>query len=400
MASTHMKVFVALILAGALGAGVALKAGWLAKAKDDRVTAPVAVADIEDTVLASGTLKPIKMVAVGAQLSGRVVSLNVVVGQKVEQGDLIAQLDPVTKQNDLRTSEAALDNMRAQRVEKEATLDLAKRSLARQKSTYAQKASSRGDYESAQATVKQTQAQIDALDAQITEAEVSIENAKVNLNYSRIATPIAGTVLSVVTPEGQTVNAVQSAPTIVVVGQLDTMTIRAEISEVDVVKVAPGQEAYFTILGDPERRYSATLDSIEPAPESVKNDSSFGASATSSTSTSTSAIYYNAIFRVPNPEGRLRTYMTAEVHMIVAKSAKALTIPSSALKRRNADGTREVEVPAGDGAVAVRAVRVGIDNRLTAEVLDDLKEGDRVVVRHAGTATSTGVALPGGPPGI
>ena len=77
------------------------------------VTAPVKRGDIEETVLASGTLKPIKMVAVGAQVSGRVISLKVGVGAKVRQGDLIAQIDPITKQNDLRTAEAALQNSRA-----------------------------------------------------------------------------------------------------------------------------------------------------------------------------------------------------------------------------------------------------------------------------------------------
>jgi macrolide-specific efflux system membrane fusion protein len=152
--------------------------------------------------------------------------------------------------------------MRAQRSEKEATLGLAEASLARQQITFSQKASSRADYETADATVKQTRAQIAALDAQITEAIVSVENARVNLDYTRITAPIDGTVLAVVTQAGQTVNAVQSAPTIAIIGQIETMTIRAEISEVDVIKVKPGQEVYFTILGDPVQRYTATLDSI------------------------------------------------------------------------------------------------------------------------------------------
>ncbi|MGC5189026.1 HlyD family efflux transporter periplasmic adaptor subunit, partial [Escherichia coli] len=88
--------------------------------------------------------------------------------------------------------------------------------------------------------VRQTVAQIAALDALIVGAEASVETARVNLDYTRITAPIDGTVLATVVQEGQTVNAVQSAPTIVVLGQLQTMTVRAEISEADIVKVRPG----------------------------------------------------------------------------------------------------------------------------------------------------------------
>ena len=84
------------------------------------------------------------------------------------------------------------------------------------------------------------------------------------------------------TQEGQTVNAVQSAPTMVVLGKVETMTVRSEISEADVVRCRPGQKVYFTILGDPNRRYEGRLAYIEPAPESVKSDSSFSSISTPS----------------------------------------------------------------------------------------------------------------------
>ncbi|ABD06941.1 Secretion protein HlyD [Rhodopseudomonas palustris HaA2] len=390
---------------------IALIAGWLIKDRlsgrptETLTTAPVQIADIEDTVLASGTLKPIKMVAVGAQVSGRVTSLKVRVGDRVRLGDQIAQIDPVTKQNDLRTAEAALQNMRAQRAEKEATLALAEASLARHNVTFAQKATSRADFESAEATVKQTRAQIAALDAQITESIVSVENARVNLDYTRIIAPIDGTVLAVVTQEGQTVNAVQSAPTIVILGEVGTMTIRAEISEVDVIKIRPGQDVYFNILGDPDHRYDARLDFIEPAPESIKNDSSFSSTSTtssssSSSSSSTSAIYYNGIFSAPNPDGLLRTYMTAEVHIVVAQAKGVMTIPSAALTQRNPDGSYQVEVKDAAGAAATRAIRIGINNKLTAEVRSGLSVGEDVVVRKAAPETKQSSGPPGPPPGM
>lgn len=379
------------------GAGWALKDRLFPAKAASVVTAPVKRGDIEETVLASGTLKPIKMVAVGAQVSGRVISLKVRVGNTVKQGDLIAQIDPITKQNDLRTAEAALQNSRAQRAEKEATLALAEAALGRQQITFAQKASSRADFETADATVKQTRAQISALDAQIMQAQVSVETARVNLDYTRITAPLDGTVLAVVTQEGQTVNAVQSAPTIVILGQVGVMAIRAEISEVDVIKVRPGQNVYFNILGDTERRYTASLDAIEPAPESIKSDSSFSSSTVSSTSTSssstTSAIYYNGIFSAPNADGRLLTYMTAEVHVVVAEAKDTLTIPSAALQRQS-DGSHVVQVADAKGELSSRPVKVGINNKITAQVLSGLGEGEQVVVRKSIAETGA----PSGPP--
>jgi membrane fusion protein, macrolide-specific efflux system len=398
-------IVMALLIAVAAEMAWGVRTKLLSKPSNGLVTAPATVGDVEETVLATGTLKPIKMVAVGAQLSGRIVSLKVAVGQTVRHGQLIAQIDPVTKQNDLRTAEAALSNMRAQREEKTATLALAESSLARQQLTLAQKASSRADFETAEATVRQTRAQIASLDAQIMQAAVSVENARVNLDYTRVVAPIDGTVLAVVTQEGQTVNAVQSAPTIVILGQVETMAIRAEISEVDVIKVRPGQEVYFTILGDPDHRYQARLESIEPAPDSVKSDSSFSSSSgagasSSSSSTSTSAIYYNGIFSAANPEGQLRTYMTAEVHIVVASARSVLTIPSSALSERNRDGSWQVEVVDAKNAVSTRNVSIGINNKLTAQVLSGLSAGEQVVTRRFDANAARQVTFPGAPPGF
>lgn len=396
------------LLIGAILAVIAL--GWALKAKlsphpdANLVTASAVIGDMELTVLATGTLKPVKLVAVGAQMSGRVVSLKVALGQRVKAGELIAEIDSVTQHNALRTSEAALRSTRAQREEKEASLMLAEANFTRQKATLAQKASSRADYDSAEANVRTTRAQIAQLDAQIIEAEVAIEAARVNLGYTRITAPIDGSVLAIVTQEGQTVNAVQSAPTIVVLGQVETMTIRAEISEADVVRVKPGQKVYFTILGDPERRYHGSLAFIEPAPESIKTDSSFtstsatSSSSSSSSSSTSSAIYYNGIFNAPNPDGDLRTYMTAEVHIVLSEAHDVLTVPAAALGEAGADGAYKVRVIEPSGAVATRAVKVGLNNKITAEIRSGLTVGERVVIGVTGAATPKATLSPPPPP--
>ncbi len=354
------------------------------------LTAKVARGDVEETVLASGILKPSRLVAVGAQVSGRITSVAVALGQEVKTGDLIAEIDSVTQENALKIAEAALATTRAQRREREVTLALNEQTLERYRQMLARRAVSQAEYDTAAAAVTAASAQIEALDAQIAQAEVGIRTAEANLGYTRITAPIDGTVLSVVSQEGQTVNANQSTPTIVILGQLDTMTVRAEISEADVVSVRQGQDLWFTILGEPERRYEAVLQSIEPAPESIRSDSSIATAASASSSSSTGAIYYNGVFDVPNPEGRLRTYMTAQVHIVLGRAAGVLTVPAAALGQRDADGRYGVRVLGADGRIERRKVRIGLNDKVTAEVAEGLSEGDVVVTGQAASGGASG----------
>lgn len=398
--------------AGAWLAVVAFAVGgyWLSSqytraATPGYITAPVTRGDIEQTVLATGTLKPVRLVAVGAQASGRITAVKVALGDTVKAGDLIAEIDSVTQRNSLRTAQAALANAKAQRVEKQATLVLNRQSLARQQEMVSKNAASRADFESATAALAVTEAQIEAVDAQIEEAQVAVETAEANLGYTKITAPIEGTVLSIVSQEGQTVNATQSAPTIIILGQLDRMTVRAEISEADVTRVKPDLPVYFTVLGEPQQRYDATLASIEPAPESVRSDSSFSSSTSSSSSSSSSstsaseAIYYNGVFEVPNPDGKLRTYMTAEVHIVLGEAKDVLTVPSAALGSMESDGSYAVRVTDADGTVSDRKVEIGLNNKVTAEVLSGLAENERVVTGERSTATTANAMPgPGGPP--
>lgn len=366
-------------LLAAVAIGVIVKLVFFSAPPAKRMTAAATIGNLEETVLATGTLKPVRLVAVGAQVSGRVTAVKVALGQVVKKGQLIAEIDSVTQQNSLQTARAALADVRAQRAEKQATLLLAQQVLARQTALFEHKAVSQADVQTAQADVKAARAQIQALDAQIIEAQVAVDTASANLNYTRITAPIDGTVLAIVSQEGQTVNAAQSAPTIVILGDLSVMTVRAEISEADVVKVKPGQGVYFTILGDPDRRYETTLASIEPAPESITSDSSFSTStSSSSSSSSSSAIYYNGIFNVPNREGRLRTYMTAEVHIVLGQAKGVLTIPSAGLFK-GPDGGYTVQVVDAEGKTAPRKVTVGLNNKITAEIRSGLKAGEHIV---------------------
>lgn len=381
-----------LLLAVLAAAAWGIKMRWFTEPPPPQViTAEVRTADLEDTVLASGTIEAIKQVSVGAQVSGQVKRLYVALGDQIRQGQLIAEIDATTQTNALRNAEAALLNAQAQRAARQASLIQAELTFKREQQLLAQDATSRESFEAAKASLDTLKAEVAAQDAQIQQQRIATDTARVNVGYTRIVAPMDGVVVAVVTEEGRTVNANQSAPTIIKLARLDTVTVKAQISEADVVRVKAGMPVYFTILGDARKRYEAKLRAVEPVPESEQSESA----GTTSSSSGTTAIYYNGLFDVPNPDGQLRVAMTAQVSIVLAQARNTLVVPASALDRRGKAGQYEVRVLEGEGAdakVVTRPVRIGLNNRLQAQVLEGLKAGDKVVVgeAQAGESGSTG----------
>ncbi len=382
----------------AAGVVVLAAAGWGVKhyfftppAAPQVITAKVGYEDIEDTVLASGTIQAQKEVSVGAQVSGQIKRLYVDLGDKVKKGQLVAEIDSTTQTNTLRNAEAQVALLTAQRRAKVALQKQAELTFKRKQELVRLDAGAKADLEDAEAALATTTADIGALDAQIKQANIAVDTARVNLGYTRILAPIDGVVIAVIAEEGRTVNAIQSAPSIIKLAKLDQVQIKAQISEADVVRVKPGMPAYFTILGEPLHRYEATLRGVEPVPESDQTD----AKVTASTSTTT-AIYYNGLFDVPNPDGKLRVLMTAQVNIVLNKADHALVIPASALGKRDRKtrtyAVSVLEGPPGAQKVSTRQVKIGLNNRVQAQVLDGLKEGDLVVVGEAtGGGSTTGM---------
>jgi len=354
-------------------------------------TTPVSRGDIEQTVEATGVIDAYKLVSVGAQASGQVTSLKVQLGDTVKEGDLIAEIDATTQQNQVLNAQASLDQVKAQRAVQQASLREAELEFARQQQMLAAEATSRAEFDAADAKLKTARAQIQSFDAQIKGRETELGTARANLAYTRIIAPMDGTVVAVVTEEGRTVNANQTAPTIVMLARLDLVTVNADVSEADVVKIRAGMPVYFTTLGDPDRKYHATLRQINPAPATiVKKDS------TTSDSSTTTAVYYNALFDVENPDGTLRIDMTAQVSMMLKQAKNVLLIPAVALGPKSRDGQYLVRVAGADGMPAPRKVKIGINNGANAEVLSGLEEGDKVIVGEGGGAQGAGGGSRGG----
>ncbi|ARJ42861.1 efflux transporter periplasmic adaptor subunit [Pantoea alhagi] len=356
------------------------------------LTATAEQRPLQQAVLADGTLTASKLVSVGAQASGQIKQLRVELGDQVKQGQLVAEIDSMTQQNALQNAQAALKNIEAQRAAKQAQLSNYRATFARQQAMLARNLTAKAEYDDAQAMLIATEAEIRALDAQIVQAQIEVNTAQVNLGYTRIVSPMDGTVVSVPVEEGQTVNAVQSAPTLIKVANLDTMTVKAQISEADVIKVEPGMKVWFTILGEPHKRYEGTLRAIEPAPDSINNDSSSSSLTSSSSSSSDkTAIYYYGLFDVPNPQHRLRISMSAEVHIVLGERKNAVVIPATALD--NLDGKTSVQVLDASQQVTRRQVEVGLNDNVEAEIVSGLKPGEKVVLgqRSAADAPAGGM---------
>ena len=352
------------------------------------LTAAARIGSVEKTVLATGVLVPFLQIDVGSRATGTVTALRVDVGDKVQTGDVIADIDSQTQTNALNTARAALTDVQAQRVGAQAGLDQAQAASDRASRLFAADAGPKADAETALKALKTAKSSLTSITAQIAQANIAVKTAQVNLGYTRIVAPFAGTVLVVTTKQGQTVNAAQSAPTIITLGQLGKMTVEAQIAEADVINVRPGMTVYFTILGDPDHRYYGKLRRIEPAP------TVYVSAAASTVSATATAIYYYGLFDVDNPDGRLKTTMTANVSIVLQHARHVLIIPSAALSDPAADGGVTVQVMGKDKKPLPRKVVVGVNDGSKAEIISGLAVGDAVVV-GAGSAATPSAATPG-----
>jgi macrolide-specific efflux system membrane fusion protein len=365
-------LLVMLALAGAAWFFLKDRIGAEEKAAPKTVT--VEKGDVERTVTSLGKLKPKDYVDVGTQVSGQLKKVHVEIGDRVEKGALIAEIDPTVYETRVRNDRAMIENLRATVGQQEAELQLARKQLDRNKRLLEAKAISAQTVEENEANVAVAKAKLVSTRAQIKAAEASLEGNLANVGYTKIFAPMSGTVVSESALEGQTVNASQQAPVIVRVANLDTMTVWAQVAEADVPKVKTGMPAWFTTLGMPDRKWRGTVRQVLPTPEIV-ND----------------VVLYNVLVDVDNHEGQLMTDMTVQVFFVLGEAKDVPTVPMAALKPAK-DGAFEAQVLTATGPAA-RVVKLGVTSRTVAEVKDGLAVGDQVIVAEPPAGG------PGGRPG-
>ena len=355
------------------------------------LTEPVLRLDIEKTVVASGTIESVNEVDVGAQVSGKIIKLHVRLGQDVKKGELIAEIDSTTQINTLNTRKAALAAYQAQLKAKKTAYEVARSSYDRLKKLYAQHAASLDSLNAAKSRLDLAQAEVDVIGENIKQAEIELNTAETNVGYTKITSPIDGTIISTPISEGQTVNANQTTPTIVKVADLSRMRIKSEISEGDITKVNAGQSVTFTILSDSHNVYQATIESVDPATTAISNQSS--GTTSSSTSSATQAVYYYANIIVANSDRTLRIGMTTENNIKIADAHNVLAVPNMAVKKQN--NQYIVNVLNDKGQPEIREIQIGIQNDSLTEVKTGLKEGERVIVSQLVDGEQVGNAMRG-----
>jgi macrolide-specific efflux system membrane fusion protein len=367
------------------------------------ITAVAQRGNLEDAVTATGTLQPKDFVDVGTQVSGQLKKLHVDIGAVVKAGQLLAEIDPSVYQAKVDGDQAQLLNQKAQLADKQAQLVLAALQFTRQQNLTHENATTADLLQISEASQKSALAQVNSLKAQIQQTESTLRGDQANLGYTKIYAPIAGTVVSQTAKQGQTLNANQQAPIIMRIADLATMTVQAQVSEADVPKLKVGMDVYFTTLGGDNRRFYGKLRQISPTPNVVNN-----------------VVLYDALFDVANPDQLLMTQMTAQVFFVAASAKDAVLVPlaalrpvSSAGRKRGARAAGErksgsderpsgndprsqfakgdalVSVVDSNGKVADRAVKVGVMNRVFAQIVSGLDPGEKVVI---GTKAPAAVA--------
>ena len=375
------------VLALALGGGAWY---WMARAGEapQYQTALVSRGELTQVVTATGQLNPVVNVQVGSQISGMIQKLFVDFNSRVKAGQVIAQLDPATYRATLHQAEGELANARA-------ALELARVKAGRAAELRAKDLIPQADDDQARADLHQAEAAVAI-------KEAAVQKALVDLDRCTIVAPIDGVVISRNVDVGQTVAASLSAPTLfVIANDLAKMQIDANVAEADVGGIAVGQDVDFTVDAFPAQAFHGNVAQVRNAPVTVQN-----------------VVTYDTIIEVANPELKLKPGMTANVSIIVARREGALKIPNAALRFRPPDsqepsptkesappgqgraqgGARSTEGAAGrlggerstrtvyvlparqaNGPPTPVPIKTGISDGISTEIIEGLKEGDRVV---------------------
>lgn len=366
------KIIILIVIIGTVFLLFAKAAG-----KKDNIiylTEDVRKGSIEQTVIATGTVRSNNRVEVGAQVSGKIININVVLGQEVKKGDLIANIDSKTQEDNLEKAKSQLSSYETQLESRKIDLEVSLSKFKRAENLFKVKSISQDDYETAKQEYYSAQSSVKETEELIKQAEIDVKTAETNLSYTTITSPIDGVIISVPVSEGQTVNSAQTAPTIVQVADLKKMLIKPEISEGDITKLKEGQNVEFTILSAPEKIYKAKINSIDPATTTL-TDNEYEESASS-----TDAVYYYANVIVDNEDGLLRIGMTATSTIKVAEVHDVLVVPTPALHKKG--NKYYVNVLDNKNTSIEKIVEVGISDNFNTEVIKGLQEGEKVIINN------------------
>lgn len=341
----------ALLCAG--GAGYWYFSGDEAVTQTRFSTVSAVQGDFVSKVQATGTLEPQELVDVGAQVTGEIKEFGVDsegrqvdYGSEVKAGQLLARIDDTIVELDIKRAEAQVAQAKAQILSSEAQVAQAKasisqatanknkadRDLARAKNLGVGDALSQMSYdqyvnaaeiaaanlESATAQLQTATAQQASAAAQLQSAQAQLESELRNRDYTRISTPVDGTIVVRQVNVGQTVVSSMNATTLFLVARdLTKMQIWASVNEADIAKVKPGQLVQYTVDALPNESFTGTVNKIRP-----------------NATMSSNVVTYIVEVDIENPDRKLLPYMSANVNFVVREVKDVLLVPDAAFDFR------------------------------------------------------------------
>ena len=364
-------------------------------------TAQVERGTIANSVTATGTVEPETEVDVGTQVSGIIDKLYVDYNDVVKAGQLIAEMDKVNLQAELKSAEAQLASSKTE-------FEYQQKNYARSKVLHEKQLVSDTDYETATYNYEKAKAAYE-------QSQASMVKVRRNLEYATITSPIDGVVINKVVEEGQTVAAGFETPTLfTIAADLTKMQVIADVDEADIGNVKEGQRVQFTVDAYPN-------DTFEGVVQQVRLGESDDSSSSTSTSSS-SVVTYEVVITADNPDLKLKPRLTANVTIFTMEEENVLLVPNKALRfipepklmetlglqvNDNSANIKKGEKfvwVKENNVLVTKAITVGVSNNNYTEILGGLNEGEVVAVDLesempvAGPSAERSPFMPG-PPG-
>lgn len=358
----------ALLVAGA-GAAVAMRPRPVAEADRYR-DAQVVRGTIVHEVSATGRLEARGSVSVGAEISGRIASVEVDFNDVVKRGQVLARFDTRSLVAQDEQAHASLRAARTALHEAELAARQAARERSRVESLFASGAVSAAERDRAVTDAEQTTAHVANARAQIAVQRASDSLADTNLDRAEIRAPIDGVVIRRAVEPGQAVAASLQSPELFLIAEdLRKMRVIAAIDEADIGQVRAGQVAHFTVDAYPDATFDAGVEEVRNAPVLTQN-----------------VVTYEAVLAVDNTDLRLRPGMTASIRIVAAEEKDALLVPNAALRftppglEDMRKGARGAFVIGPARAPVFVPLQIGITDGVQTSVRGELAVGAAVLI--------------------